>query len=134
MGLFAALRWQFQESCGRAGIKCTEVLPEEELSLSKDAGIALFRVAQESMTNILKHAQATHAELKVHIDGRDLVMMIADDGVGAADPNVRGQGWASMRHRVESFGGQWHVHTGPAVRGTKIDVRLPLERIRAPDA
>ncbi|MBS0389398.1 MAG: CHASE3 domain-containing protein, partial [Proteobacteria bacterium] len=53
MGLYAALRWQLQESCGRAGLKCTDSMPDEELSISGVASIAIFRIAQEAMTNII---------------------------------------------------------------------------------
>ena len=68
MGLFAALRWQFEETCSRTGIRCTHRLPATELQFSNDAAIALFRVAQESFTNIVRHSGATEAELDVAYD------------------------------------------------------------------
>jgi signal transduction histidine kinase len=56
VGLFAALRWQLKETCGSAGLQCIESYPEEEPRLTSEAGIALFRIAQEAFMNILKHA------------------------------------------------------------------------------
>ncbi|HTP38810.1 MAG TPA: CHASE3 domain-containing protein [Steroidobacteraceae bacterium] len=134
MGLFTALRWQLQESCGRAGLQCTESLPEEELPVSAGASIAIFRVAQESMTNILKHAQATSVDMAVDVSGKELLFTIRDNGVGIAPAMTAApgsHGFLSMRHRVESLGGTWAVRGVPGGRGTEIQMRLPLERILA---
>lgn len=134
MGLLAALRWQFQESCGRAGLKCTEDLPNEELPLSKEAAIAIFRVAQESMTNILKHANASAAALEVTITGEDMVLSIRDDGIGFS-PGLNESasnvyGWASMRVRIHMLGGHWQAGPQPNGKGTEITVRVPLRNIQ----
>ena len=56
VGLFAALRWQMKETCGRAGLKCIESYPDEEPRFKSEASIALFRIAQEAFSNILKHS------------------------------------------------------------------------------
>jgi signal transduction histidine kinase len=65
MGLFAALRWQFKETCRRAGLECTESIPEIEPKFNPDAAIGVFRIAQEALTNILKHAEAKSADLAI---------------------------------------------------------------------
>jgi len=133
MGLYAAISWQFQESCGRGGLKCTETLPENELPLSKEAAIAIFRVAQESMTNILKHANATTAHLDISIVDHQMIMNIRDNGVGFPPNRLKtaiGAGWTSMRHRVVGLGGHWNAGPGPDGVGTEIEVRLPLDRIQ----
>src|SRR5882762_6168856 len=65
LGLFPALRWQVADTCGRAGLKCTERYPPEELSLTPEASIAIFRIVQEALTNILKHAQARNVEISI---------------------------------------------------------------------
>lgn len=135
MGLYAAIRWQFKESCGRAGLKCTETIPEHELPLSKEAAIAIFRVAQESMTNILKHAKAAAADLRIAIDDHEMIMTIRDDGIGYQTASRKpGAGWASMRHRTEALGGSWIARPGPGGRGTEIEVRLPMDRIQVAPA
>ena len=58
VGLFAALRWQMKETCGSAGLKCSESYPDEEPRFKSEASIALFRIAQEAFSNILKHSAA----------------------------------------------------------------------------
>jgi signal transduction histidine kinase len=134
MGLFAAMRWHFEESCRQANLKCTVSLPEEEIPLSPEAAIAIFRVAQEAMTNIQKHARANAADLRVRVEGEQMVLSMRDDGVGAvaASRKVRpGAGWSAMRHRVEVLGGCWAVRPGPEGHGTEVEVRLPMRKIRA---
>jgi signal transduction histidine kinase len=133
LGLFPALRWQVADTCGRAGLKCIERYPSEELQLTPDASITVFRIVQEAMTNILKHAQAKTIEITVETTPRHLVVRIRDDGVGLPDGRLqalRSHGLAAMRHRASGLGGQWQVHR-PAGGGTEIQVRLPLERVLA---
>jgi signal transduction histidine kinase len=134
MGLYAALRWQFQESCGRAGLKCTEHYPDPEVRLTDAAAIAVFRMAQEAFTNILKHARARSVDLAVSVDAvtREFIIRVADDGVGIAADHGRSasgsHGLASMRHRVGALGGTWSMERG-SPSGTVLTARLPLQRV-----
>lgn len=133
LGLFPALRWQVSDSCGRAGLECVENYPDEEPALTPDASIAVFRIVQESLTNILKHAKATAVEVSVEVQRDWLIVRICDDGVGLGVDRLKAigsHGLAAMRHRAAGFGGSWRVLEGNA-RGTQIEVRLPLARIRA---
>jgi signal transduction histidine kinase len=133
MGLFAALRWQFQETCSRAGVQGRDQLPEEEIAISSDAAIALFRVAQEALTNVLKHARATSINLTVEVQKERLRMLITDNGRGivtSEEALSRGHGLASMRHRVSALAGDWIARRG-AAGGTEISVEVPLSRILA---
>jgi signal transduction histidine kinase len=133
LGLLAALRWQVADSCGRAGLKCTENYPEGELKLIPEAAIAIFRIVQESLTNIIKHAQAQNVEVAIATQGQALVITVRDDGVGLPDERreaLRSHGLAAMRHRAIALGGHFRIARLPA-RGTQIEVRLPLERIAA---
>jgi signal transduction histidine kinase len=130
LGLLSALRWQVADSCGRAGLNCVEHYPSEELNLIPEASIAIFRIVQESLTNILKHAQAQNVEVFVAVVGESLVIRVGDDGVGLpADRRrtVRSHGLAAMRHRAIGLGGEWRIVR--AERGTQIEVRLPMARI-----
>jgi signal transduction histidine kinase len=130
LGLLPALRWQVSDSCGRAGLNCVERYPSEELDLIPEASIAIFRIVQEGLTNILKHASARNVEVSVDTVGEWLVIRVADDGVGLpADRRrtVRSHGLAAMRHRAIGLGGEWRIVR--AERGTEIEVRLPLARI-----
>jgi signal transduction histidine kinase len=82
VGLFAALRWQLKETCGRAGLKCIESYPENEPRFNSEAAIALFRIAQEAFTNILKHSAATSMDITLNITAEKIILQISDDGKG----------------------------------------------------
>jgi signal transduction histidine kinase len=133
LGLFPALRWQLADICGRAGLHCTERYPPEELDLTPEASIAIFRIVQEGLTNILKHAHAHNVEISVESWHQALIVRVRDDGVGLPlEPRqaLRSHGLSAMRHRAVGLGGQWQVRrmTGG---GTEIEVRLPLDKILA---
>jgi two-component system, NarL family, sensor histidine kinase UhpB len=130
MGLVPAVRWVFSETCARGGLKCVESYPDEDLKLGDEAAIAVFRVVQESLTNIVKHAKATEARLTMAVEDEHLTIAIRDNGIGLPiTPKARrGQGLAGMRHRATSFGGTWRV-SSPEGGGTLIEVSLPLERV-----
>ena len=133
LGLFPALRWQAADTCGRAGLKYVERYPKEELLLTPEASIAVFRIVQEALTNILKHARAQTVEISIEMQGPWLLVRVRDDGVGLPLERLRAprsHGLAAMRHRAAGLGGQWQVHR-PASGGTQIEVRLPLERVLA---
>jgi signal transduction histidine kinase len=136
LGLLPALRWQAADTCGRAGLKCVEHYPPTELQLTPEASIAIFRIVQEGLTNILKHAQAQTVEISLELQAAWLVLRIRDDGVGVPAERLRAprsHGIAAMRHRAVGLGGRWQV-TRTGVRGTEIEVRLPLDRVLAQPA
>jgi signal transduction histidine kinase len=131
MGLFTALRWQFKETCRRAGLKCTESIPDTEPKFNPDAAIGVFRIAQEALTNILKHAEAKSADLVIGIESDLFVLRVADDGKGIP-PNrlqtITSHGLASMRHRINALGGSWEVRS-PSSGGTIMTAQIPLSRM-----
>jgi signal transduction histidine kinase len=135
MGLFTALRWQFKESCRRTGLRCTETIPDYELRFSPDAAIGVFRIAQEALTNILKHAEAKSADLAIVIRGDTFSMRISDDGKGIATDRLKtstSHGLVSMRHRVSGLGGTWEV-LSPSTGGTVVTALIPLSRMLLPE-
>ncbi len=134
LGLLAALRWQVAEACERAGLSCVEHYPEQELILNSEASIAVFRIVQESLTNIIKHAQARNVVIGIETKGKWLTVRIADDGIGlptGGARRARSHGIAAMRQRALAFGGSW-LAARRAGGGTEIEVTLPLERVLAP--
>jgi len=136
MGLFTALRWQFKETCRRTGLHCTETIPETEMKFSPDASIGVFRIAQEALTNILKHAEAKSADLAVLIEGDTLTLRISDDGKGIPKNRVgisTSHGLVAMRHRIAGLGGVWDVRT-PSSGGTVVTALIPLSRMLMPEA
>lgn len=133
MGLFSALRWQFKETCRRTGLRCTETIPEIEMRFSPDAAIGVFRIVQEALTNILKHAEAKSADLHIEIRDASFAVRISDDGKGIAARRLNtgtSHGLASMRHRIAGLGGTWQV-LSPATGGTIVTAVIPLERMLA---
>jgi signal transduction histidine kinase len=135
MGLYAALRWQFKETCHHIGLKCTESIPETELKFNPDAAIGVFRVAQEAMTNILKHADAGSAELRIDISGDMFELRVLDDGKGVPRSRSDGRpshGIAAMRHRAAALGGTLELSAAPG-GGTLVTARFPLKSLLLAD-
>jgi signal transduction histidine kinase len=133
LGLFPALRWQVADSCSRAGLGYVEHFPPVEPRLTPDAAIALFRIVQEALTNIVKHAEARTVEVAVEVQSEWLVLRIRDDGVGLPPERLRAlgsHGLSAMRHRATALGGSWRAMQRRE-RGTEIEVRLPLNRVLA---
>jgi signal transduction histidine kinase len=131
MGLFTALRWQFKETCRRTGLRCTETIPEGELKFTPDAAIGIFRVAQEALTNILKHSEAKSADLFIAIDRDTFTLRITDDGKGIPSARLAtstSHGLVSMRHRIAGLGGTWELGS-PGSGGTVLTARIPLARM-----
>jgi signal transduction histidine kinase len=129
VGFIAALRWQFKETCSRAGLSCNEYFPEEEPKFTPEAAIALFRIAQEAFSSITKHSGARAVDVALDIDDDTVVFRITHDGEGISDESAESavQGLASMRHRVRAFGGTFLI-TSPASGGTTLVVRIPVSR------
>jgi signal transduction histidine kinase len=128
MGLAAALRWQAEELCQRAGLKLRMDIPEEEPRLDPDLSIELFRVLQETLTNVVKHARATTVIVRLEAGADRLVLTVEDDGVGLTSGQATktgSHGLLGMRYRAQSLGGTLQV--GPvAPHGTRVSVRVPL--------
>jgi hypothetical protein len=133
VGLEAALRWLVDESLRRVGIACVEEYPDSLPEMSPDARIAVFRVVQESLVNVVKHANARTVQLTVHADERDLSVTIHDDGMGIDEGRIdvaQSHGLRGMRHRIEALGGVLRVQSLGAGVGTEIEFTLPIERVR----
>ena len=99
------------------------------LKLSGEVQAALFRIAQEALTNIRKHARATSVWISLEFKSRQVVLTIQDDGIGLAAANPakceRGFGLATMRERAQRIGGELEIGS-PVIGGSMICVRVPL--------
>jgi signal transduction histidine kinase len=134
MGLLPAVRWITEETCSRAGLHCTETYPEIEPLLADDAAIMVFRLVQEALTNIVKHAHASEVALQIAISDTELTVIVTDNGIGIASERreaVGSHGLATMRHRVRSFGGNLELES-VVPSGTRLRARLPLALILKP--
>ena len=130
LGLASALQWYVEEQCRVAGIECHLMVSERLERLPADLEIALYRLVQESVSNIVKHAQARVLELALERTEEGLTVEIADDGIGIANVEAakrQSHGLPGMMHRVRSVGGSFDVHSQPG-KGTRIDVFVPLKK------
>ena len=129
LGLASALQWYAEDACRAAKIDCRLRFSEKLERLSPDVEIALFRLVQESIGNIVKHAKAKSVDLALDRTPEGLQLRVEDDGVGIEDLEQArnlSHGLASMMQRVRSIGGTFDVITG-ANEGTRIEVFVPLK-------
>jgi len=127
LGLAAALEWQARQTCERAGIACE--LDLGEFVLPPDVSIALFRIAQEALTNVVKYANARNVRLEVRRDAMGVTLSVEDDGGGMpsrAASSRLSHGIAGMRQRVRAFEGRFTIRSRPGA-GTTIEAFIPLE-------
>jgi signal transduction histidine kinase len=120
-GLAVALRSHFDEHCARAGIECVATLPDEALQLDAVTQLSLFRVAQETLKNIIARGGAKHVEVVIEPDGDGYVMLIGDDGA-PADTNLA-RSMPSARHRMQWAGGDVAIEA--RAQGNQIRVYVP---------
>lgn len=128
LGLAAAVEWQAQEFQARTNIMCEMDLPEE-IEIGDAAATALFRIFQETLTNVARHAQATRVRIQMTIDESAVQLDVQDDGRGIALSDMRGKrslGLLGMRERAELLGGSFKIH-GASEGGTRVTIRLPLK-------
>src|SRR6202035_4411607 len=127
LGLAEALEWQVQEFQARSGIQCTVRLLTREAIESK-ASTAMFRIFQETLTNIARHAQATRAEVVLRKQRDWLVLLIRDNGRGfdLADSSLSNSlGLLGMRERAAILGGRMNISSAPG-KGTTVTAWIPL--------
>ncbi|HEX8963494.1 MAG TPA: PAS domain S-box protein, partial [Rhodocyclaceae bacterium] len=126
MGVVSALEWLAREFAGHGGAACEVTASEDEIALDEDRATDVFRIAQESLTNVARHARARKVSIGLRRIGRDYELRIGDDGVGFDQDAVGAQslGLVGMRERAARLGGDLAVHTGPGA-GTRIAVRFP---------
>ena len=126
LGLTAAAEWLVQNFGQRTGIACELVLGTGDLDLPDPYATAVFRVLQESLTNVAKHAGARKVEVMLERAGDDVTLMVRDDGRGFAprDPRKPGSfGLVGLRERADQLGGELAIESVPG-RGTTVELRL----------
>lgn len=129
LGLVAALRTLGEEFAKNAGVEVALDLPDADLPLSPETSLALFRIAQEALTNVRRHAHAQRIELSLQATPDSVQLAICDDGAGFDAAAARGRhGLAGMRHRVQMLAGELAIDSRPG-EGTRIRASLPCERV-----
>jgi PAS domain S-box-containing protein len=129
LGLIAAIEWHLKEFEKRAGIKVKFYADEPELSLPEETRTGLFRIFQESLTNVARHANAKKVSVSLKRKGGEIVLSIEDDGNGFDKMKVADKktlGILGMEERSSMMGGKYQINSIPG-EGTIVEVSVPFE-------
>ena len=132
LGLTAALQWLGERQAQRSGVAIDVQESAPVPKLPQRTGLACYRIAQEAISNALKHAKPTHIDLELGTEDGALRLSIADDGSGfdvTQSTTGRSLGLLGMRERAEQLGGTVRVQSWPrsgGQKGTRVDVRIPI--------
>ena len=127
LGLAAAVEWQVQDFQARSGIQCEVRLLTDDV-VAANAATAMFRIFQETLTNVARHSQATRAEVVLQRRGDRLVLLIHDNGRGfdETDPALsKSLGLLGMRERAAILGGRVDIASAPG-NGTTVTAWIPF--------
>jgi len=130
LGLVAAMEWQAQEFQARTGIRCEFVSHVPDAELDREQSTALFRILQEALTNVARHAGASGVRTSLEGDADSLVLVVKDNGRGIAESEINSHkslGLLGIRERVHLLGGSVCI-VGSTGSGTTVTVKIPLRR------
>jgi signal transduction histidine kinase len=129
LGLRAAVEWFVKDFEKRTGIACTMQLELPDKDLDRIKVSALFRIVQEALTNVIRHARATHVDLRLTTQNGDVSLEVADNGCGMAElpsgQKRRTYGILGIQERATQLGGDLRVESGVGA-GTRIAVNIPI--------
>lgn len=129
LGLTAAIEWQVTEFRRRTGITCDLVMEEKEFAIDDTRATSLFRILQESLTNVTRHAHATYVMIRLFREDGKLVMKITDNGVGILSEHRKSGssfGLVGIEERIHSLNGEFRITSAPG-KGTTLTIYIPLE-------
>lgn len=130
LGLEAAVEWQAREFHHRTGISCETTIWPHKMVLGPEQSTALFRILQEVLTNVARHAQATKVRIRLDQSGEHVSLQVEDNGRGITGVEQSGPkafGLLGMRLRAQQQGGAFDIQ-GTSGTGTTVTVRIPLYR------
>ena len=128
LGLNAAVDWQIVQFRRRTGIQCDLVETHQDIRVSDQCATALFRILQESLSNILRHAEATRVQVVLRAERDWLWMSVSDNGIGflpAGRDKVGSFGLVGIEERIFILGGTFDLHSDPGA-GTTIRVAVQM--------
>jgi len=131
MGIVAAVKWLCDEFIKHTGTSCIVYTPEEEIHLDELVSVAAFRIAQESLTNAARYAEASKVEIIIKQDTDNFSVTVNDNGKGfdyMAIPNHQSFGLLGMRERAIALGGVVNIYSTPQ-QGTQVSLTVPNTRI-----
>jgi len=134
LGLAAAIEWQATDFASRNGVQCQVSVPPVDLHLDGDRATATFRIFQECLTNVIRHAQAKSVRVALCQEEESILLVVEDDGIGFSESglsNTLGSlGLLGMKERAQFCGGDVHISSSPG-NGTTVTVRVPVDTPRA---
>jgi signal transduction histidine kinase len=133
LGLVAAIEWQANEFQSRTHIPCVVTSTVPDTQWDQDFITVFFRIFQETLTNVIRHASASRVDVRLTEENRQLVLTVADDGRGISEEeiaNTRSIGLIGMKERAMLIGGDVSL-VGTPGKGTTVSVRVPLDRPRS---
>jgi signal transduction histidine kinase len=129
LGLAAAIEWQVAQFRERTGIPCELFIGSADLHVDDVRATALFRILQESLTNVARHAHANRVIIELRAEGASLVLRITDDGIGMDRERQRRAnafGLVGMEERVLALNGRFLIRSAPG-QGTALSIFIPIE-------
>jgi PAS domain S-box-containing protein len=133
LGLHAALEWQAHEFQTRTGIGCDFVAAADVADLAPERATAIFRICQEALTNVARHAHATSVHIRLWEEAKHLLLEVQDNGRGISTnetAQARSFGLLGMQERAFLLGGEFQL-TGSPNNGTTVTARIPRAQARA---
>ncbi|HYA46082.1 MAG TPA: ATP-binding protein, partial [Burkholderiales bacterium] len=132
LGLVPAAEWLAQSFSERTSIPCSIQIRPPDIELQEPHASTLYRILQESLTNVARHARAKQVEVVIEKADGEVKLMVRDDGQGFSPAGSRPHktyGLLGLRERTLLLGGEARIASEPG-RGTTIEVRVPLEAPR----
>ena len=134
LGLAAAIEWQASDFASRNGVQCQVSVPPIDLHLDGDRATATFRIFQECLTNVIRHAQAKSVRVALCQEEESILLVVEDDGIGFCESGFSNSlgslGLLGMKERAQFCGGDVHISSSPG-NGTTVTVRVPVDIPRA---
>lgn len=127
-GLGAAIECQAEDFTQRTGMPCRIACADHDIQLPQHTAVALFRIFQEALTNVCKHARASRVDVRLTQEGDEVLLEVADNGQGMTPADVdkpRSFGLRGMRERLEGLGGRLELHAHEP-SGTRLLIAVPL--------
>jgi len=128
LGIEAVIQWEADKLEDRSEIECEIDIESDNHTLDEDISIALYRVLQESLTNVLRHAEATKVDISYLVTEDKVILVIKDNGKGISKEAVHNSesfGLSGMRERVEAWDGTFEIY-GEDDKGTTVRATIPL--------
>jgi len=130
LGLAAAIEWQASEFAARNDVRCQVSVPPVDLHLDGDRATAAFRIFQECLTNVIRHAQAKSVSVSLCQEEDNIVLVVEDDGIGFRESDLSNSlgslGLLGMKERAQFCGGNVQISSSPG-KGTTVTIRVPVD-------